>query len=126
MKIAIQWPAETHIYGRFPTIPAMSRGRQIDATGRAPDCAYIVADTPETARRLDAALLDCFRAASVNADSRAPIVCRDPASWLTNREIRHAAALAGCVIRPAPTSDAPLRFRLVKTIDGGSTLTRVT
>jgi hypothetical protein len=95
--VAIAYLGGVYLYGAFPSVPGMSRPRTIydQAPGA---CPLIVADTPDAARALNAALADCFRAASVNPDHAAPGVCGDPAQWLTNSEILHAAVLARCAV----------------------------
>ena len=101
MTIAIQYPAALYVYGPFPSVPGMSRPRTLYAARRAPACPVIIAETPDAARKMDAALNDCANAARVNS-AAPPAVWIDAAQWLTNREIRHAAAMAGCrVVDPA-------------------------
>ena len=92
--IAIRFPAAVYFYGPFPSVPGMSRPRTLYGATPAPSCPVIVADTPAAATRLDSALLDVARFAAANP----PGAFVDAAQWLTNREIRHAADLAGCKI----------------------------
>ena len=108
MTIAIEYPAGRYFYGAFPSVPGMSRPRTIYAATPAPDCPVIVADTADAARRIDAALTDCANAARNRKDAPPPVWI-DAAQWLTNREIRHAARLAGCEIIDADAAPDPAR-----------------
>lgn len=117
--IAIQYPALAYAYGPFPAVPGMSRPRS-EILGRPnigfalgrpdPAPAVVLADTPAAQAALDAALLDCFHAAGADPDPARRRLCLDPAQWLTDREIFHAAALAGCAVQnaPAPADLAPV------------------
>lgn len=105
MTIAIKYPAGLYYFGPFPSVPGMSRPRTVYVATPAPACPVIIADTPDAARKLDAALDDCANAARNNAGAP-PAIWIDAAQWLTNREIRHAAAMAGCeIIEPAAPDD---------------------
>jgi hypothetical protein len=104
MTIAIEYPAGLYFYGPFSSVPGMSRPRTIYAGTPAPACPVIVADTADAARRIDAALTDCADAARNRKDAPPPVWI-DAAQWLTDREIRHAAAMAGCVIVEPPAAD---------------------
>ena len=105
MTIAIQYPSALYYFGPFPSVPGMSRPRTVYAATPAPACPVVIADTPDAARKLDAALDDCANAARNNAGAP-PAIWIDAAQWLTNREIRHAAAMAGCrIVEPAAPDD---------------------
>ena len=109
MTLAIQYPFALYFYGPFPSVPGMSRPRTIYAATHAPDCPVIVADTPDAVRKLDAALNDCANFARNHRDAAPlpPAVWGDAAQWLTDREIRHAARMAGCDIIDADADAAP-------------------
>ena len=103
---AVAYPAETHAYGHFSAVPGMSRPRTVAAPAHAAprECPLtVLADTADRAAAFDAAALEVFRHAA-----GAPTVCRDPLSWLTLQEVRHAARMAGCpVLDPASEDPAP-------------------
>ena len=114
MTIAIQYPFDLYFYGPFLSVPGMARPRTIYGATHSPDCPWdmgdvIIADTPEAVRKLDAALNDCANFARNHRDAAPlpPAVWGDAAQWLTDREIRHAARMAGCDIIDAD-ADAPL------------------
>jgi hypothetical protein len=91
MKISILFPAGLYIYGPFPTVGGMSRPRVVDLTGAPAGGVVICAETGDDCKRLAHALGVVFRHAGGT-------VCSDPAQWLTNSEIIHAARMAGCVV----------------------------